>query len=55
MKCKCQNCGAEVEIPSKIVHAAERWEHKLKVEADRKAAMRKKDKSYCQVKKKEDS
>jgi Fe2+ or Zn2+ uptake regulation protein len=47
----CHNCGAEVEIPAEIKNAAERWQHKLEVEAKRKAAIRKKDKSYCQIKK----
>jgi hypothetical protein len=50
MSIKCNNCGCEVEIPEKIQHAADRWEHKLKVEAERKAAIRKKDPKYCQVK-----
>jgi hypothetical protein len=51
--CKCPNCGADVEIPADILHAAERWKHKLQVEADRKAGIRKRDPKYCQAKKKD--
>jgi hypothetical protein len=53
MKCKCPECEADVEIPAKILHDAEKWQHKLKVEAERKAAIRKKNPKYCQVKKHE--
>jgi hypothetical protein len=49
-KSKCPNCGADVEIPAEILHDAERWQHKLKVEAERKAKARKINPKYCQVK-----
>jgi hypothetical protein len=52
-QCKCPNCGADIEIPAKILHDAERWQHRMKQEAERKAGIRKKNKSYCQIKKKE--
>lgn len=50
-KCKCPNCGADVDIPGGILHDAEKWQHKLKVEAERKAKIRKKNPAYCQPKK----
>lgn len=49
-KCICPNCGADVKIPAPILHDAEKWQHRLKVEAERKAQMRKKDKMYCRTK-----
>jgi hypothetical protein len=50
---KCPNCGADidVDVPEQIRHDAERWQHKLEVEARRKKEQRKKDPNYCRVKK----
>jgi hypothetical protein len=50
---KCLECGADVKIPDSIIHDAEKWQHRLKVEAERKAGIRKKNPKYCQSKKKE--
>jgi hypothetical protein len=53
MKCKCPECGADVEIPAAILKDAEHWQHRMKQEAERKAGIRKKNPKYCQVKKKD--